>query len=52
MEQKEETMLSIRSMIQRFRETKPTSRQEREQVRTQRKLNVGSRADDIYLPGR
>ncbi|CAM9314821.1 unnamed protein product [Ectocarpus sp. 12 AP-2014] len=27
----EETMLSVRSMIQRFRENKPTSRQEREQ---------------------
>ncbi|CAM9624324.1 unnamed protein product [Pylaiella littoralis] len=39
MQQREEKVLSIRSMIQRFRETKPTSRQEREQVRKHRKMN-------------
>lgn len=40
MQEREDKMLSIRSMIERFRETKPTSRQEREQARKQKKVGV------------
>lgn len=38
MQEREDAMLSIRSMIERFRVTKPTSRQEREQARKQKKV--------------